>query len=153
MVVSLDQCCIRYTLLICQLQHQPSQPRILMIQRSQRSVNTLQQRQPISSSRLDSRQVWLNKWRIKINESKQTHVSMSHILYLETLAHKLSNKQLIQEASAKYLCIHLDRHFTQRKPIFMKRKQLGLQFSKLQWLLGRRCKLSLQNKLLIYKVT
>jgi hypothetical protein len=36
--------------------------------------------------------------------------------------------------------------------IFSTRKQLGLSFNKMYWLLGRKSKLSINNKLLIYKV-
>jgi hypothetical protein len=35
---------------------------------------------------------------------------------------------------------------------FTKRKHLGITLTKLYWLLGRRSKLNLSNKLLIYKV-
>jgi hypothetical protein len=34
---------------------------------------------------------------------------------------------------------------------FSKRKQLGLSLTKMHWLLGRKSKLSINNKLLIYK--
>jgi hypothetical protein len=36
--------------------------------------------------------------------------------------------------------------------VFSKRKQLGLSLTKLYWLLGRKSKLPINNKLLIYKV-
>jgi hypothetical protein len=35
--------------------------------------------------------------------------------------------------------------------IFAKRKQLGLSLTKMYWLLGRKSKLSANNKLLVYK--
>jgi hypothetical protein len=37
--------------------------------------------------------------------------------------------------------------------IFAKRKQLGISLTKVYWLLGRKFKLSIGNKLLIYKET
>jgi hypothetical protein len=46
----------------------------------------------------------------------------------------------------------LDRRHTWHKHIFTKRKHLGITLTKLYWLLGRRSKLNLSNKLLIYKV-
>jgi len=50
-----------------------------------------------------------------------------------------------------HLGIHLDRRLTWQKHIFTKRKQLGLQPHRMYWITGRKSKLSLENKLLIYK--
>lgn len=47
--------------------------------------------------------------------------------------------------------MHLDRRLTWRDHIWTKRKQLNLQVRKYYWLLGRKSKLSIKNKLLIYK--
>jgi hypothetical protein len=44
-----------------------------------------------------------------------------------------------------------DRKLTWHHHIFTKRKQLGLTLTKMYWLLGRSSRLSLQNKLLLYK--
>jgi hypothetical protein len=41
--------------------------------------------------------------------------------------------------------------YTWHKHIFVKRKQLGITLTKIYWLLGRKSKLSTNNKLLIYK--
>ena len=49
------------------------------------------------------------------------------------------------------LGIHLDRRLTWQKHVFTKRKQLGLQLQRMYWITGRKSKLSLENKLLIYK--
>lgn len=96
-------------------------------------------------------QNWLKKWRIKANESKSTHVTFT--MRRETCPPvMLNSKELPQKESAKYLGMHLDRRLTWKTHIFMKRKQLGLKFSKLLWLIGKRSQLSLENKLLVYKV-
>jgi hypothetical protein len=49
--------------------------------------------------------------------------------------------------------LHLNRHLTSwHKHIFAKRKPLDITLSKMYWLLGRKSKLSISNKLLAYKV-
>jgi hypothetical protein len=63
----------------------------------------------------------------------------------------LNNRQLKQCEDVKYLGMHLDRRMTWKKHICTKRKKLGIKFSKLYWLIGRRSQLSLYNKVLVYK--
>jgi hypothetical protein len=46
---------------------------------------------------------------------------------------------------------HLYRRLTCYKHIFTKRRQLGIALIKMYWLLGHKSKLSINNKLLIYK--
>jgi hypothetical protein len=65
----------------------------------------------------------------------------------------INNVQLPQTEEVKYLGLHLDRRLTWHKNIFTKRKQLGIALTKMYWLLGRKSKLSINNKLLIYKTT
>jgi hypothetical protein len=59
--------------------------------------------------------------------------------------------QVPQSEDVKYLGLHLDRRLTWHKHIFTKRKQLGLTLTKMHWLLGGQSKLSITNKLLLYK--
>ena len=65
---------------------------------------------------------------------------------------KLNNEHLPQADEVKYLGIHLDRRLTWRKHITTKRKQLDLKLRNLYWIIGRKSQLSLENKLLVYKV-
>jgi len=94
---------------------------------------------------------WLKTWRIKVNETKSTHVTFT--MRRETCPTiTLNNSAIPQAEDVKYLGIHLDQRLTWKKHIWMKRKQLGLKLSKLFWLIGRNSQLTLGNKLLIYKI-
>jgi hypothetical protein len=62
------------------------------------------------------------------------------------------NEQLPQAEKVKYLGLHLDRRLTWHKHIFARRKNLGITLCKMYWLLGRKSKLSIINKILAYKV-
>jgi hypothetical protein len=50
-----------------------------------------------------------------------------------------------------FRCIYLDRRLTWRIHKSATRKQLGLKFQKMYWILGRKSEPSIENKLLIYK--
>lgn len=63
----------------------------------------------------------------------------------------LNNVVIPQADEAKYLGLYLDRRLTWKKHILTKRKALGIQLRKYYWMLNRNSKLSLDNKLLIYK--
>jgi hypothetical protein len=64
----------------------------------------------------------------------------------------LNGNQNPKRETAKYLGINLDRRLTWRTHIFAKRKQLGMEFQQMYWILGRKSELSIENKLLIYKI-
>ena len=53
---------------------------------------------------------------------------------------------------ATYLGLHLDYRLTWQTHIRTKRRQLDIKFRQMLWLPGRNSKLSLNNKLLLYKV-
>jgi hypothetical protein len=65
----------------------------------------------------------------------------------------LNNKQLPQTDEVKYLGIHVDRKLTWRNHISAKRKQLDRKLRKLYWIICRKSRLSLTNKLAVYKIT
>lgn len=110
---------------------------------------------PIMASRnlqenLNKIQDWLQKWRIKANETKSTQVTFT--MRKGTCPPvKINGCQLPQSEDAKYLGMHLDRRLTWRKHIFTKRKQLGLKLNQMYWIIGRSSQLSIENKVLIYK--
>lgn len=100
---------------------------------------------------LDQLKTWLNKWRIKVNESKSVHVTFT--LKKTTCPPVALNNQIIpQNNKVKYLGIHLDRKLTRRHFIETKRSQLNLKYRKMFWLLGLNSKLLIQNKILLYKM-
>jgi hypothetical protein len=93
---------------------------------------------------------WLKRWRIQANGTKSTHVTFT-LKREDCPVVLLNGKHIPQDKTVKYLGIHLDRRLTWKTYIFTKRKQLGLMFQRLYWILGRKSELALANKLLLYK--
>jgi len=99
---------------------------------------------------LNKIEIWLKQWRLRVNESKSTHVTFT-LRHGECPPATLNGIQLNQAQDTKYLGIYLDRRLTWQKHIFIKRKQLGIKFRQVYWLIGRNSELTLDNKLLVYK--
>lgn len=93
---------------------------------------------------------WLTTWRIRASASKSTQVTFA-LKHGNCPPVKLSDEPLPHSDSVKYLGMHLDRRLTWRTHIRAKREELNHRYRDLHWLLGRKSKLSLDNKLLIYK--
>jgi hypothetical protein len=87
---------------------------------------------------------------MKANGSKSTYITFTTRRGTCSPVH-INNVQLIQTEEVKYLGMQLDRRLTWHKHIFTSRKQLGIALTKMYWLLGRKSKLSINKKLLIYK--
>lgn len=111
---------------------------------------------PVTASRhlqqgLEDIANWMSKWKIKVNETKSVQVTF-------TLRHGTcppvlwNNAALPQTSSVKYLGVHLDEKLNWRNHIWMKRLQLNSKLSKMSWLLNSKSKLSLNNKILLYKI-
>jgi len=83
---------------------------------------------------------------MKVNETKSIHVTFT-LKRSVCPSVQLKNKHLAQPDDVKYLGIHLDRKLTWRKHITL----LDLKLRKLYWITGRKSKLSLGSKLLVYK--
>jgi hypothetical protein len=94
-------------------------------------------------------QNWFKKWRMKANECKSIHVTLTRKQTCPPV--QINNVQLPQKEEVKYHGLHLNRRFTWHKHIFVKRKQLRIILTIMYWLLGRKSKLSTNNKLLLYK--
>jgi hypothetical protein len=87
---------------------------------------------------------------MKANGSKSIHITA--LLEEERVPPvHIKNVQLPQTEEVKYLGLHFDTRLSWHKYNFTKLKQLGSAFTKMYWLLGRKSKLSINDKLLIYK--
>lgn len=105
----------------------------------------------ILQTSLSSIAEWLKRWRIKVNENKCVQVTFT--LKSETCPPvTMNNVQIPVQNSVKYLGIHLDRRLTWKTHIWNKRLQLNTKLSKMFWILSSRSHLSVENKLLLYKV-
>jgi hypothetical protein len=93
---------------------------------------------------------WLLKWRMQVNTLKSVHVTFTTRTGMCPPVH-MNNVPLPSANHVKYLGLHLDKKLTWHQHIFTKRKQLGLTFTKMYWLLGRNSRLSLPKKLLLYR--
>lgn len=96
-------------------------------------------------------QKWLKTWRIHVNESKSIHVTFT-TRTTNCPPVVLNNKLIPQDDKVRYLGIHLDRKLTWKHHISTKKVQLKLKHNKMYWLLGPKSKVSIQNKILLYKM-
>lgn len=95
-------------------------------------------------------EIWLRRWRVKVNPSKSTHVTFTlRPGNCPTLM--LCNEPIPQEQKVKYLGLWLDRRMSWKHHYRAKRNQLNTKLKQLYPLLCPRSKLHLTQKLLIYK--
>ncbi|KAG7308282.1 hypothetical protein JYU34_006969 [Plutella xylostella] len=101
-------------------------------------------------SHLDKVNEWMKDWRIKASATKSNHVTFT-LRKQDCPPVKLGNEVLPHQSTVKYLGFHLDRKQTWKCHIQKKRDELNQRYRSLEWLMGRKSRLSLENKLLIYK--
>jgi hypothetical protein len=91
-------------------------------------------------------QHWFNNWKIKINQTKSVHITFTtrRIICPQV---SINNTPIPVKNEVKYLGLHLDQKLTWHKHIKTKRRQINLKLREMSWLLGRRSKLSTNNKL------
>lgn len=95
-------------------------------------------------------QDWLAKWRIKVNESKSTHINFTN-RSIEPLPVTLNNIPVPHANQAKYLGMNLDAKLKWKVHVKKKTEELQLKYRKMYWLIGRNSQLSIHNKLMLYK--
>lgn len=93
---------------------------------------------------------WLQKWRIRANETKSVQVTFT-LNKQKCPPIKLNEIEIPQKDDTKYLGIHLDKKLNWKKHIQTKRKALDIQLNKIKYLIGIYSPLSLENKILVYK--
>lgn len=94
--------------------------------------------------------VWINKWNIKVNAEKSSHITFAYGRRDCPPVH-LNNNVIPERSTVKYLGMVLDRRLKWKPHIQAKRAQLKIKSRRLYWLLGPRSKLNLNNKIRIYK--
>ena len=95
-------------------------------------------------------ETWLKNWRIRVNELKSKHVTFA-LRMGNCPPVTLNNISIPQSDYVTYLGIHLDRRLTWRRHIEAKRLHMKLKAASLHWLLNHQSKLSLDNKVILYK--
>jgi hypothetical protein len=95
-------------------------------------------------------QQWFQQWRIKINNDKSVQIIFT-TRRTSCPQVKINNSIIPTKTEVEYLGLHLDQKLTWKTHIRMKRQQLGLKVRQMNWLIGNRSQLSLENKVLLYK--
>jgi hypothetical protein len=80
---------------------------------------------------------WAKKWRIKINQSKCTHITFT-LCNQTRQTMRMGNVALPRRNEVKYWRMRLDRRMRYANRIKTKRKQLNVRAKQMHWLLGRR---------------
>ena len=99
---------------------------------------------------LDLFQQWATAWKITINQAKSVQTTFTT---RKTTCPQVSiqNTPIPVQSEVKYLGLHLDQKLTWQKHIKTKRQQMTMKLREMSWLMNRKSKLSLKNKLMLYK--
>jgi hypothetical protein len=99
---------------------------------------------------LNLQQQWYSKWKIKINQTKSVQVTFT-TRRINCPKFSINSIKIPVKTDAKYLGLYLDQKLRWQKHVETKRQKLNLRLREMSWLLGRKSKLSIENKLLLYK--
>lgn len=99
---------------------------------------------------LNSLSIWYRKWRTQVNQTKSVQITFT-TRRSTCPPVTMNNVPIPVKTETKYLGLHLDQRLTWNPHIQAKRRQLDAKFRQMYWLMGRKSKLSLSNKVLLYK--
>ena len=94
---------------------------------------------------------WSANWGIKINSLKSAHCTFTLNKNNTQQILTFNNNNITQTNEVKYLGLYIDSRLTFKKHIETKRKELDIARRKYYYILNSKSKLSLYNKLIIYK--
>ena len=95
-------------------------------------------------------QKWLSKWRIRVNESKSSHVTFTNKKC--TCSSVYINWKIVpNNNSVKYSDLHLNSILTWKVHISKKKNEINKKYKNMYWLIGRKSQLALKTKVMIYK--
>jgi hypothetical protein len=100
--------------------------------------------------RLSALENWFEGWGIKINANKSCYITFT-LCKRPTPDVCISGTQIPRKSEIKYLGMIMDSKLTWKQHVVMKRKQIDLTIKQMNWLIGRKSKLAIENKTLMYK--
>jgi hypothetical protein len=95
-------------------------------------------------------QNWMEQWKITVNPAKYTQITFTT---RRTICPQvcINNFPITIKQEVKYLGLHLDKKLIWQTHIKARRRQLELKVSNMNWLINNKSKLSLENRITIYK--
>jgi hypothetical protein len=93
---------------------------------------------------------WLHKWKIPVTTTKSVQITFT-TMRSRCPQVNINNNPIPVKTEVKYLRLQLDEKLTWKSHIKANRRQLDLKIKNMYWLLNRKSKLSMENKLFIYK--
>lgn len=92
---------------------------------------------------------WANLWQIELNHTKSVHVTFKNSK-AKSIPITINGNKIPYENHAKYLGMTLDVKLKWNEHVKKKKQELEIKYRSLDWLIGRRSSLSIQNKIAVY---
>jgi hypothetical protein len=99
---------------------------------------------------LNTLRTWFEKWHIRINENKSCSMTFT-LRKSSTPELTINDIKIPRKTEINYLGMTIDSKLTWKQHIAKIRKQINITIKQLNWLLGRKSNLAIENKLLVYK--